>query len=84
MLLQHIHVDSTNNDGKTALHEAASASHTDIIRLLIDNGASIDFLKMADWYVAIIQHTPTGLGVGIKYEPAQEPSRLSIHVFTTC
>ena len=84
MLLQHIHVDSTNNDGKTALHEAASASHTDIIRLLIDNGASIDFLKMADWYVVIIQHTPTGLGVGIKYEPTQEPSRLSIHVFTTC
>ena len=51
LLLEYISIDSTNSDGKTALHEASSASHMDVMIILIEKGSSIDFLKMADWLV---------------------------------
>ena len=48
LLLEYIGVESTISDGKTALHEASSASNM-VVRLLIEKGSSINFLKMADW-----------------------------------
>lgn len=48
-LLSLIDVDTSNNDGKTALHEAASAGNTDVISTLLDHNATVDALKMADW-----------------------------------
>ena len=33
---EHVHVDATDNDGRTALHMAASNGHTAMVRLLVD------------------------------------------------
>lgn len=49
VLTKHLDIDTKNNDGKTALHEAAVCEDPVIAKYLIDHGATADYLKMADW-----------------------------------
>ena len=51
LLLDYIQVNTVNNDGKTALHEAAANGHTEVIETLLRNKAEVDCLKAADWCV---------------------------------
>lgn len=44
-------VELHNNDYKRPLHEAASMSHEDCVSYLLQEGAKVDSLKKADWYV---------------------------------
>ena len=46
-----IHLEHTNSDGKTALHEAAQNGHMHCVSYLIRAGAHVDCLKRADWLV---------------------------------
>jgi len=48
-LLSWIPLESTNNDGKTALHEAAASENLEVTKYLLDQGANVDALKRADW-----------------------------------
>lgn len=50
LLFKHIDIELKNNDGKTALHEAAIFSNYSLIQVLLSHGAEVDMLKMADWY----------------------------------
>lgn len=44
-------VELFNSDYKRPLHEAASMGHRDCVLYLLDQGAAVDCLKKADWYV---------------------------------
>ena len=46
-----VHLEHTNTDGKTALHEAAQNGHTSCANYLLQAGACVDCLKKADWSV---------------------------------
>lgn len=54
-LLEKLHaehgvsLEHNNSDGKTALHEAAQAGHSECVRFLLQSGARVDCLKKADW-----------------------------------
>lgn len=56
-LLQALHeqyglpLNSTNSDGKTALHEAAQNGRSSCMEYLLRQGAVVDALKRADWWV---------------------------------
>ena len=52
-LVQRVGVDVEvyNNDYKRPLHEAASMSHQDCVSYLLREGAKVDSLKKADWWV---------------------------------
>ncbi|EFA08450.1 ankyrin repeat domain-containing protein 16 [Tribolium castaneum] len=54
-------VDCTNNDNKTALHEAAQFSQPEIMKLLLDKGAQVNALKRADWTPLMLACTKTCL-----------------------
>ena len=44
-----VHLETSNVDGKTGLHEAAQQGHSDCVRYLLQKGAKVDSLKRADW-----------------------------------
>ncbi|XP_060746052.1 ankyrin repeat domain-containing protein 16 [Tachysurus vachellii] len=56
-------VEMHNNDYKRALHEAASMSHEQCVRYLLDKGAKIDCLKKADWTPLMMACTRRNLEV---------------------
>jgi len=45
----HLPLESTNHDGKTPLHEAASQNHVLVIEYLLLQGVNVDPLKRAGW-----------------------------------
>lgn len=46
-------IELYNSDYKRPLHEAASTSHEQCVKYLINRGAKIDCLKKADWWVFV-------------------------------
>ena len=49
-----VDIEQRNKDLKRALHEAASGSHLECVKLLISHKAEIDCLKRADWSVTVL------------------------------
>ncbi|XP_062861195.1 ankyrin repeat domain-containing protein 16 [Trichomycterus rosablanca] len=56
-------IELYNSDYKRALHEAASMSHEQCVRYLINRGAKIDCLKKADWTPLMMACTRRNLEV---------------------
>jgi len=49
---QHgVPLEQRNADGKTALHEAAQGGQLQCVQYLLREGATVDALKRADWWV---------------------------------
>ncbi|OAD59307.1 Ankyrin repeat domain-containing protein 16 [Eufriesea mexicana] len=53
-------VDVANKDTKRPLHEAAQFARSDIVKYLIEKGATVDALKRADWTPLMLACTKTG------------------------
>ncbi|KAG7201780.1 hypothetical protein KM043_004500 [Ampulex compressa] len=53
-------VDVANKDVKRPLHEAAQFARSDVLKYLIEKGASVDALKRADWTPLMLACTKTG------------------------
>lgn len=49
-------IEHRNNDGKTALHDAAQGGHLECVNVLLQSKAQVDVLKRADWYVFAYLH----------------------------
>ncbi|HEY0806302.1 MAG TPA: ankyrin repeat domain-containing protein [Pseudonocardiaceae bacterium] len=54
-------VDTRNNDGETALHQAAYAGRADVVRMLLDRGAEVDPLENR-WHSTPLCHATVGSG----------------------
>ncbi|KAL0121471.1 hypothetical protein PUN28_006763 [Cardiocondyla obscurior] len=53
-------VDVTNKDMKRALHEAAQFAQEDVLKYLLNKGASVDALKRGDWTPLMLACTKSG------------------------
>ena len=47
----HVSLEHSNDDAKTAMHEAAQSGRDECIDYLVSQGAKVDALKRADWWV---------------------------------
>ncbi|XP_071636363.1 ankyrin repeat domain-containing protein 16 isoform X1 [Temnothorax longispinosus] len=54
-------VNVTNKDMKRPLHEAAQFAQEDILKYLLNKGASVDALKRGDWTPLMLACTKSGL-----------------------
>ena len=53
-------IDVANKDMKRPLHEAAQFSNGEVLKYLINKGATVDSLKRADWTPLMLACTKTG------------------------
>nr|XP_003706405.1 PREDICTED: ankyrin repeat domain-containing protein 16-like isoform X2 [Megachile rotundata] len=53
-------IDVANKDMKRPLHEAAQFARSDVLKYLIEKGATVDCLKRADWTPLMLACTKTG------------------------
>lgn len=58
VLARHVDINSRNEDGKSALHEAVSTAQEAVVAFLLTEGAEVNMLKIADWLVCTILFSP--------------------------
>ncbi|XP_025155021.1 ankyrin repeat domain-containing protein 16 isoform X2 [Harpegnathos saltator] len=58
--MQAFKIDVTNKDMKRPSHEAAQFVQEDVLKYLLENGASVDALKRGDWTPLMLACTKSG------------------------